>query len=79
MNTFGQLDEIYKNRKILDTAFSNIGGTKLVTYLYWSSSEYNDLTAWYRDFNSPYTQTANNSGYKGNDCYRRVRFIRDIE
>ena len=31
MSTFGQLDEIYKNREILDTAFSNIGGTKLET------------------------------------------------
>ncbi len=43
---FGELDAIYGNKDVLNIALGKIGGTKLNTGYYWSSSEYSIYNAW---------------------------------
>ena len=46
----GELDAIYGNKDVLNIALGKIGGTKLGTDWYWSSSEYPGYGAWYLRF-----------------------------
>ena len=46
----GELDAIYGNKDVLNIALGKIGGTKLGTDGYWSSSEYPGYGAWYLRF-----------------------------
>ena len=43
---FGELYAIYGNKDVLNIALGKIGGTKLNTGYYWSSSEYSIYNAW---------------------------------
>ena len=43
---FGELNAIYGNKDVLNIALGKIGGTKLGTDYYWSSSEYSNHDAW---------------------------------
>ena len=47
---FGELNAIYGNKDVLNIALVKIGGTKLGTGVYWSSSEYSDYSAWVLSF-----------------------------
>ena len=47
---FGELNAIYGNKDVLNIALGKIGGTKLGTDMYWSSSEYSDGYAWILKF-----------------------------
>ena len=47
---FGELNAIYGNMGVLNTALGKIGGTKLPTGWHWSSSEYSGSRAWTLDF-----------------------------
>ena len=74
----GQLYEIYSNVNDINTALTNIGGTKLNTSsgtsnVYWSSSEEWADGAWRVDFY--YGSVYGN----GKNCNSYVRFVRDIE
>ena len=42
----GELNAIYGNKDVLNKVLGKIGGTKLDTGYYWSSSEYSRNTAW---------------------------------
>ena len=42
----GELNAIYQNKDVLNTALGKIGGTKLGTDWYWSSSEDSNTSAW---------------------------------
>ena len=63
----GELNAIYQNKDVLDTALGKIGGTKLSLVSYhWSSSEYSDNIAW--ELNSDngnvyFNYKDNNNGY----------------
>ena len=46
----GELNAIYQNKDVLNTALGKIGGTKLGTDCYWSSSEYSSYYAWAQHF-----------------------------
>lgn len=46
----GELNAIYGNKDVLNTALNKIGGTALPDSYHWSSSEYNNLSAWYQSF-----------------------------
>ena len=48
----GELNAIYGNRGVLDTALGKIGGTKLGTDWYWSSSENSSYYAWGLSFSN---------------------------
>ena len=48
--SMGELYAIYGNMGVLNIALGKIGGTKLRTDYYWSSSEYSDDYAWYLNF-----------------------------
>ena len=43
---FGELKAIYGNKDVLNIALGKIGGTKLGTDFYWSSSEDSSYSAW---------------------------------
>ena len=47
---FGELNAIYGNKDVLNIALGKIGGTKLGTNSYWSSSENSYRDAWYLRF-----------------------------
>ena len=49
---FGELNAIYGNKNVLNIALGKIGGTKLGTGGYWSSSESSSLYAWVLYFSS---------------------------
>ena len=53
---FGELKAIYGNKNVLNIALGKIGGTKLGTSYYWSSSEgsYNDAWGLYFDVGNVY-------------------------
>ena len=59
----GELNAIYGNKDALDITLGKIGGTKLGTDRYWSSSEYDDSYAWTLDFYS------GDVGYKEKDYH----------
>ena len=65
----GELNAIYGNKDVLNIALGKIGGTKLGTSYYWSSSEnsYND--AWRLYF---YNGNVNSNGKSSNDYVRPV-------
>ena len=46
----GELNAIYGNKDVLNIALGKIGGTKLSTDYYWSSSEYSNGNAWILGF-----------------------------
>ncbi len=46
----GELNAIYGNMGVLNTALGKIGGTKLPTNYHWSSSEYSSRYAWRQYF-----------------------------
>ena len=48
----GELNAIYGNKDVLNITLGKIGGTKLGTYYYWSSSEISDGVAWQSNFSS---------------------------
>ena len=49
--SMGELNAIYDNMDVLNKALGKIGGTKLGTSYYWSSSEYSSRrNAWYLSF-----------------------------
>ena len=58
---FGELNAIYGNKDVLNIALGKIGGTKLETNYYWSSSESSDYTAWRLDFDSGSVHSGNKS------------------
>ena len=65
---FGELNVIYGNKDVLNIALGKIGGTKLGTDLYWSSSEYASNIAWGLQFSDGYASHYNykatyNNGY----------------
>ena len=47
----GELNAIYQNKDVLNTALGKIGGTKLSSDIHWSSSEYSSYNAWRQFFN----------------------------
>ena len=50
----GELNAIYGNKDVLNITLGKIGGTKLGTNYYWSSSEYSDIYAWELHFRDGY-------------------------
>ena len=48
----GELNAIYQNKDVLNTALGKIGGTKLGTDWYWSSSENSSYHAWGLSFSN---------------------------
>ena len=48
----GELNAIYGNKDVLNITLGKIGGTKLGTSSYWSSSEYYRSNAWYLSFDN---------------------------
>ena len=46
----GELNAIYQNKGVLNTALGKIGGEKLSTSYHWSSSEHSSNRAWYQIF-----------------------------
>ena len=48
----GELNAIYQNKDVLNTALGTIGGTKLGTDWYWSSSENSNYNAWLLGFSN---------------------------
>ena len=50
----GELNAIYGNKDVLNITLGKIGGTKLGTNYYWSSSEYSGSSAWYLRFSGGY-------------------------
>ena len=70
MPAMGELNAIYGNRGVLDTALGKIGGTKLPLHGHWSSSEGFSSTAWEQNFD---TGDVNNygTGYYG-------RYVRPV-
>ena len=46
MPAMGELNAIYGNKDVLNIALGKIGGTKLSTDFYWSSSEDSNTSAW---------------------------------
>ena len=48
----GELNAIYDNKDVLNTALNKIDGTALPDSYHWSSSEYSDDCAWYQYFNN---------------------------
>ena len=48
----GELNAIYQNIDVLNTALGTIGGTKLPLYGHWSSSESSNYGAWSLDFDN---------------------------
>ena len=51
MPALGELNAIYQNKDVLNTALGKIGGTKLSSDIHWSSSEYSSYNAWRQFFN----------------------------
>ena len=51
----GELNAIYGNKDVLNIALGKIGGTKLLTGFYWSSSEDSNINAWCQmfEYNGP--------------------------
>ena len=64
----GELYAIYRNMDVLNIALGKIGGTKLGTNYYWSSSEYSASSAWTLYF---YNGSVNGYGKYGNNDYVR--------
>ena len=62
---FGELNAIYDNKDALDIALGKIGGTKLETGSYWSSSEISNYGAWWLPFSNDYVRINNkiDNGY----------------
>jgi len=69
----GQLSLMYLNMTAINNALTKIGGQKIASDYYWSSSEYNDYSGWVMYFSRGIV----NLYSKGNDG--RVRFVRDIK
>jgi len=65
-----ELDSMYQNKAIIDATATANGGTAFVSYIYWSSSEHNDLEAWIQNFDN-----GNQSVYNKNTYYY-VRAVR---
>ena len=63
----GELFAIYGHMGVLNTALGKIGGTKLSTRDYWSSSEYSYYNAWLQDFF--YGNIGNNYSKNQDSCY----------
>ena len=63
----GELNAIYGNKDVLNITLGKIGGTKLGTNYYWSSSEFSGYYAWVLDF----SYGSADSGYKYTDGYVR--------
>ena len=62
----GELNAIYGNKDVLNIALGKIGGTKLGTSYYWSSSENSYRDAWYLIFSDGYVyydSKGDRSGY----------------
>ena len=55
----GELNAIYGNKDVLKITLGKIGGTKLGTNYYWSSSEYSGSYAWYLPFSDGYVSNFN--------------------
>ena len=61
----GELNAIYGNKAVLNIALGKIGGTKLGTDYYWSSSEYSINYAWYLSFSDGDVSDLNKDLYNG--------------
>ena len=64
----GELNAIYQNKDVLNTALGKIGGTKLGTDWYWSSSENSSYHAWGLSFSNG---SVNGYGKNSNGGYVR--------
>ena len=64
----GELNAIYGNKDVLNITLGKIGGTKLGTNNYWSSSENSYYNAWYLRFSDGYVSY---NGKYYNDGYVR--------
>lgn len=59
----GELNAIYGNMGVLNTALSKVGGTALPSSYHWSSSEHSSNGAWYQDFSGGYFYSNYHKGY----------------
>ena len=69
----GELNAIYGNKDVLNITLGKIGGTKLGTDWYWSSSEYLYSDAWYLRFSDGVVS----SDTKSQDYYSK-NFVRPV-
>ena len=68
----GELNIIYGNKDILNTALGKIGGTKLISNYYWSSSEKSGNIAWCLRFSNGNVSSSYKEGTNaGNIFYAR--------